>query len=341
MKPQKIRVADIPPNVLIHRWVEQKLGLARYWDMPIRNMPHSYLRYEIAGFDLAACTQQADDICAAVGWHGFTSYTRQTMERSSTYGGFSVTYNPYRKDVSIYQSSLGDVKWNLGNVFASDEGVRFYKWLEDSRSIGEFYGIVARQGMEAARVWSEGKGFSLPKELWVDAGARKDVQMRNSYYETWRFSQLVPEMREGALGRLIASIKRPLVRSRCAYIRPGNAGLRDKEYLWHRDELVFVNFRLNIPLRSNDAFFLEDQEKGRYDFVPGYGYSWNTERMHRASWSEGASGDRSALVIGTNPWFDYVAEDDAYVTNEFFGEMHPFDMLAGGHIVELKSVAMA
>ena len=29
---------------------------------------------------------------------------------------------------------------------------------------------------------------------------------------------------------------------------------------------------------------------------------------------------------------DYDAEDDAYVSNEFFGELHPFDMLLGGHI---------
>lgn len=341
MKQFKFRVADIPQNVLIHHYVGQKLQLSQYWDMPIRHLPDRYFRYEIEGFDLDACTRQADDVCRAVGWHGFTSYTQESLTRSSSYGGFSVSYNPYRKDVSIYQSSLGDVKWNLGNVFASDEGVRFYKWLEESRTIGRFYGIVARDGMDAARQWSESNGFQLPPQLWVDAGSRKDVPLQNSYYDTWRFSQLVPEMREGAFGRLIESFKRPFVRSRCAYIRPAGARTqRDKEYLWHRDELVFVNLRLNIPLRSNEHFFLEDQEKGRFDFAPGYGYSWNTEKMHRATWADGAVGDRSALVIGTNPWFDYVPEEDAYVTNEFFGEMHPFDMLAEGHIVALKSITL-
>jgi hypothetical protein len=309
--------------------------------MPIRNAPPRYLRCEIEGFDLEACTRQADEICESVGWNGFTNLVRQSLVRSSIYGGFSVTYNPRCQDVSIYQSSLGDVKWNLGDIFASEEGVRFYKWLAANRLAVYFYGLVASAGMDAARRWSQCQGFGIPDALWVDAGERKRVPLRNGYYDSWRFSELIPEMRTGALGRLIDGFKRPFVRSRCAYIRPEYAkNSREREYMWHRDEEVFANLRLNIPLRSNSAYFLEDQEKGRFDFVPGYGYCWNTEGLHRANWAEGASGERSALVIGVNPWFDYDPEQDAYISNEFCGEMHPYDMLAEGHIVKLKSVCL-
>ena len=341
MPQHKFRVADVPDNCTIHHYVQSKFQLERYWQMPIANRPPRFFKYEIQDFDLDACIAQADAICEQVGWHGFASYTKQSLNRSANYGGFSVSYNPWKKDVSIYQSSLGDVKWNLGNVFTTPEGIRFYKWLEDARTIGKFYGMVAKDGMEVARVWAESHGFTIPREQWVDAGTRKEMVLRNSYYDTWRFNKVIPEMREGAFGTLLDQIKRPFVRSRCAYIRPEQARSgREKEYLWHRDEFVFVNFRLNIPLRTNDNFFLEDQIKGRYDFRAGHGYSWNTEDMHRATWTEGATGERSALVIGTNPWFDYVEEEDAFVSNEFFGEMHPFDMLVNGHIINLKSITM-
>jgi hypothetical protein len=39
-------------------------------------------------------------------------------------------------------------------------------------------------------------------------------------------------------------------------------------------------------------------------------------------------------VLGFCPWFDYNAEEDSWTSNEFYGEMHPIDMLVGGHIHE-------
>jgi hypothetical protein len=39
-------------------------------------------------------------------------------------------------------------------------------------------------------------------------------------------------------------------------------------------------------------------------------------------------------VLGTIPWFDYDEDSRTYYANEFYGEMHPYDMLANGHVVE-------
>jgi hypothetical protein len=37
-------------------------------------------------------------------------------------------------------------------------------------------------------------------------------------------------------------------------------------------------------------------------------------------------------VLGFSPWFDYLEDEDAYVSNEFYGKVHPMDMLLGGHV---------
>jgi hypothetical protein len=40
------------------------------------------------------------------------------------------------------------------------------------------------------------------------------------------------------------------------------------------------------------------------------------------------------LVLGISPWFDYIEEEDCWISNEFYGEMHPHDMLTAGHVHE-------
>ena len=39
---------------------------------------------------------------------------------------------------------------------------------------------------------------------------------------------------------------------------------------------------------------------------------------------------RIHLVLGFAPWFDYIAAEEAWIANEFFGRLHPFDMVAEG-----------
>ena len=52
MKQFKFRVADIPQNVLIHHYVQEKLKLSKYWEMPIRHLPDRYFKFEIEGLSL-------------------------------------------------------------------------------------------------------------------------------------------------------------------------------------------------------------------------------------------------------------------------------------------------
>lgn len=337
----KIRVADVPTQFTLHHYAIEKYNLRQYWDMPIKHRPKRYFKYELEALDLPGCIAHADAIIERVGFTGFNSYVKETQKRSETYGGFSLTYNPARLDVSPHASSLGEVKYGMSNVFTSENGIEFFKWMEETKANGDFYRVVAANGLPAGKVWAEERGWFLPDAAWVDNGTRVQRGYRDGYFDTWRFTKLVPEVTEGPLSELIGSVRRTMVRSRCAVVRPETQGaVETKEFLWHSDEVLFTNFRLNIPLRTNSKFFLEDKELGRFDFTAGHGFSWNTEKLHRATWEADATGSRSALVIGTNPWFDYIEEEDAFVSNEFFGKKHPFDMLVDGDIIAVKSVEM-
>jgi hypothetical protein len=39
------------------------------------------------------------------------------------------------------------------------------------------------------------------------------------------------------------------------------------------------------------------------------------------------------VILGFNPWFDWVAEEQAWVSNEYYGKIHPLDMLTEGLIL--------
>jgi hypothetical protein len=48
--------------------------------------------------------------------------------------------------------------------------------------------------------------------------------------------------------------------------------------------------------------------------------------------------DRLHLVYGVSPWFDYNREEQIWESNEFYGEVHPFEMLAQGYVSDLLEI---
>jgi len=43
--------------------------------------------------------------------------------------------------------------------------------------------------------------------------------------------------------------------------------------------------------------------------------------------------DRIFIVLGFNPWFNWLPEEQAWESNDFYGKMHPLDMLIDGLIL--------
>ena len=110
---------------------------------------------------------------------------------------------------------------------------------------------------------------------------------------------------------------------------------------WHRDETVFENLRINIPLVANNSYALQiEHQKARPQagsetmtqayLRTGYAYTFDSRKPHRVFATKRSAIVRVHLVLGFSPWFDYDARADAWRPNEFFGKTHPFDIVNSG-----------
>lgn len=154
------------------------------------------------------------------------------------------------------------------------------------------------------------------------------TKIKDSYFDTYGFRVRTPASRYSALGVLLDRSQRTLIRSRVSIIH-GNQHTPEHKtnWGWHRDEVVFSNLRLNIPIVTSPNYLFQIERKAPRHLPVGFGYSWDTHIPHRV-FSERPSNDvRTHLVLGFSPWFDYLPHERAWVKNEFFGKLHPFDML--------------
>lgn len=168
------------------------------------------------------------------------------------------------------------------------------------------------------------------------ASVQRHAELKHSYFDTYGFRVRTPASKVGALGTLIDGFKRPLVRSRVGIICGENVDPNNKQYKekegWHRDEPVFENLRINIPLQTDENYLFQMEDETPYHLEVGKAYSWDTHRPHRVFAAAPTKTMRIHLVLGVSPWFDFDPAEDSWRPNEFFGKVHPFDMLAEGLI---------
>lgn len=156
---------------------------------------------------------------------------------------------------------------------------------------------------------------------------------RNTYFDCYGFRKFAPCVAETELKEIISSFKRSIVRSRIGVINSKYVTDDMRSQVgWHRDETVFENLRINVPLKTDDTFMFELEGHRPEHLALGNMYSWDTNIPHRVFPTTSEPRHRVHLVFGFSPWFDYIEEEDAFVSNEFYGEMHPIDMLINGHI---------
>jgi len=159
-------------------------------------------------------------------------------------------------------------------------------------------------------------------------------RLKNSYYDTYGFRRRTDASKAGALGRFLDSIPLSMIRSRVGIIPGANvdpAELADRNLSsWHRDEPVCENLRINVPLRTDPNFVFETEGIPPYHVPVGRAFTWDTNRLHRVYCIGRTSTIRIHLVVGLAPWFRYLPDDDAWEPNEYFGRIHPFDMVGEG-----------
>ena len=159
-------------------------------------------------------------------------------------------------------------------------------------------------------------------------------RLKNSYYDSYAFNQPNIVTQE-LFGNLHSHFDRTMIRSRLSVIRAGAVDSVNPDYLLHRDEPVYENIRINIPLTVSPAHYL--QYNGRdINLELGQAYTWDTNQPHRVHGVDAT--DRINLVLGFSPWFDYDAEQEAWVSNEYYGECHPIEMVRQGWVADIIKV---
>jgi hypothetical protein len=180
-----------------------------------------------------------------------------------------------------------------------------------------------------------------PKSEFYYGSTQRFRKLKNTYFDTYGFRLRTPAARLGTLGRFLSECRLSLVRSRLSVLRRDTGAQPAIGAGWHRDEPVFENLRLNIPLRSHPSYRLQiERARGQPDpssetvsehyLAPGKAYTFDTHRPHRVYAAAPCEVDRVHLVLGFSPWFRYDEEADAWEPNEFYGRIHPFDIARSG-----------
>lgn len=158
--------------------------------------------------------------------------------------------------------------------------------------------------------------------------------LKNSYFDGYGFNIPTPASQYKALGEFMQRCLRTRVRSRLSIINGDRQipGSIDKNVGWHKDEPVYENLRINIPILTNENYLFELENKSAVHLPVGHAYSWNTFVPHRVFSNCYNDSKRVHLVLGFSPWWDYIPEEDAWVQNQYYGSKHPFDMLIDGDV---------
>lgn len=180
------------------------------------------------------------------------------------------------------------------------------------------------------------KGLANPFSV-LSGDARRTYATRNSHYDTYGLSYRTPASKHGYLGEFLDTCKRTMVRSAVRIIYADQEGpVGEGKYAgvtWHRDESMFENLRVNIPLITDPIFLLEQEGYPPEHLPVGYAYSWDTHVLHRAYATEKASKHRIHLMLGFSCWWDFDEATGNWSQNEFFGKKHPKDMLVDGDVI--------
>jgi len=299
------RLSDCPEHLTVIDWIKSQTDWKEAeWRARPKGKYPTLIQLDSPEFDMNAIRAS---VVEAMGLYGVYGWATNDGTRSNGYVGFSLTYNPdHEEGVDIHASLLGSGRVSKDEYFA-----RF---------------------------------------KYQDPNAR--TRGRNSYDDTYGFRKRTPASRHKALGAFIDQFSRPLLRSRVSAMRGalgGQQALISVKHTdpnrcdagWHRDEPVFIHLRVNLPVTTHPSFRTQIEDEVDAFLEPGRLYSWDTDLPHRPIATERIDKVRIHLILGFSPWLDYLEEQQAFVLNEYYGKLHPFDMLHEGLIFPDTRIANA
>jgi len=161
-----------------------------------------------------------------------------------------------------------------------------------------------------------------------------NIKLKDDYSDTYGFNVRTRASKNGALGDLLNNnVKRTLIKSRVSTMS-GNRIMR-QDWPYHRDGSFFIGTRVNIPVDTAKPYVFDLKTLPEpVHLKKGYAYAWDTTVLHRVVSMRPCKTDRTHIVINVSPWWDWNEQEQCWQTNEFYGEMHPLEMILDGHILE-------
>ncbi|MBC7713623.1 MAG: hypothetical protein H7177_09800 [Rhizobacter sp.] len=182
-------------------------------------------------------------------------------------------------------------------------------------------------------------GSSILKSGSASAYENKK-NLKNTYNDSYSFRERTPLADHGQIKILLDSFQRTIIRSRISKVVAGKEASTKSNFTWHNDEEVFINLRVNIPIQTTPNYTIQiivDSSGDKiliteFELKKNYAYVYDTNKYHQPHCKKLESVDRINLICGVSPWFDFDKQLQAWVSNEYYGEMHPFDMFVKGLI---------
>jgi len=287
---------------------------------------------------------EADKIRRAREGHDF-------LNRSSYYGGWSIKSNPIycqSQGLTPEGAGMGELPSPISWFLFSSVGADVYQVLEESQELLPLTRIAVEQGYKAVLARLVEKGLItteqagdivLPEEEKLSPYHKE----KDGYFDSWGFTEWSNAATESGVRALAESANCQLLRSRVAWqrgafrdykITKGKHEEENDRWTWHSDEPVCHNARIIIPVQTSPAYAMEIKPHPPEVLETGYAYTWDTNIVHRQIQIDNTDKtDRIYVVLGFNPWFNWLPNEQAWESNDFYGKMHPLDMIIGGHIL--------
>lgn len=243
-----------------------------------------------------------------------------------------------------------DTKYPYNQIFEfSMENFDVSKLLESTLEVFQqygMYGFKSKQGEEKsyrgvslvynperindnpnAATFGE-QDFDKTKHTYYWGDTKAVEKVKNSYFDTFGFRIPSPAAEYPGLKEFLNCSLRTRVRSRISNI---NGRLFDPKTVdavgWHKDEEITENLRINIPLCTQKYARFQFENSESVHLEVGKAYSFNSHFPHRVYTTNYSPEPRVHMVLGFSPWWDYLPEEQAWTQNEYYGKIHPIDML--------------
>lgn len=302
-----IPLDKIPENIIVHRYIYQQTDIQKKIDLLGEYSGGDYLELPLA---------------PSLDFEGLLKSTKDGIKRYANYTLGQMSDNP-----TSYVSSA--LTWNPDAIDRKTNDPHFTSGSSRMQIRSLVMEEISRQ-------------FGSPRPARPEEGTSSSPK-KNTVNDTLSYLSRTPFGDFEEVKKFLDSFQRTVIRSRVSTILAGKEEATKMDFCWHNDEPIFVNLRVNVPLETSPNYVIQiisgskDEELNisEFELRKRYAYVYDTNKYHRPLCKKLDNVDRINMICGVSPWFDFDRESRSWISNEFYGEMHPFDMLKHGHISSL------